>query len=65
MYDESNNFCEVLISREPDKKVVLVSRIYVGLAVFTAILALFLNLLYLILTAACILLRRSNAAKSP
>lgn len=64
MYDESNNFCEVLISREPDKKVILVSRIYVALAVITGLLALFVNLLYLILTVACILLRRSVLNKA-
>ena len=64
MYDESNNFCEVLISREPDKTVILLSRIYVALAVITGLLALFVNLLYLILTVACILLRRSVLNKA-
>lgn len=57
MYNESNNYCEVLVSRTPDKKLVLFSRLYVALAVITGLFALLFNLFYLILTALCLFLR--------
>lgn len=64
MYDESNNFCEVLISREPTKAVQAVAKIYIGLMVFTALLGLFVHFLFLPLTLACFLLRRNTLNKA-
>lgn len=57
MYDESNNYCEVLISRDRDKKVSLAGNLYIVMAVVTALLAFFVHPFYLLLTVICLVLR--------
>lgn len=64
MYDESNNYCEVLISPETDKKVALVGSLYIVLAVITGLLAFFFNLLYLLLTVLCLVLRQQTLSRA-
>lgn len=64
MYDESNNYCEVLISPETDKKVALLGNLYIALAVITGLLAFFLNLLYLLLTILCLVLRWQTLSRT-
>lgn len=57
MYNETNNYCEVLISRQPDRMVSRAMTAYVVLAVITGILAVIVHILYLLLTALCLFLR--------
>lgn len=62
MYNESNNYCEVLIAREPDQKALLTARVFLALAILTGVLGLLWNLLFFILTILLALLYRQKVS---
>lgn len=57
MYNEDNNYCEVVITPEPPKALKTINILYIVLAVVTALLAIIISPLLFLVAALCLFLR--------
>ena len=64
MYNESNNYCEVLISPPPERGPILAGQVCLSAGILAALMGLFLHPLFFLLTIGALVLRHQFQSKA-